>query len=67
MKYFMVVLGPKNKVPDDGWNVAIRNVEMFAIAETSLEARKNCEKLLENKGLHMKAVYAREIDETDIR
>ena len=61
-KKYLVVLSPRTKIPEDGWDVAIANIRLYVYAPDTKEARKAAIKIMENHRLYCKVTYIRELE-----
>lgn len=60
-KKYMVVLSHKNKIPEDGWDVALDRIRLYVNAENAKAARKMAVEAMEAHRLYCKVVYIREM------
>lgn len=61
MKKWLVVLSPKEKIPEKGWDVALVRIRLWVYAENAKEARKMAVEALEAHWLYCKVTYIREM------
>ena len=59
MKKWLVVLSPKEKIPEDGWDVALIRIRLWVYAENAKEARKMAVEAMEARRLYCKVTYIR--------
>lgn len=60
-KKYMVVLSPKKKIPEDGWDVALDRIRLYVNAENAKAAREMAVEAMEGRRLYCKVVYIREM------
>lgn len=60
-KKYMVVLSPKKKIPEDGWDVALDRIRLYVNAENAKAAREMAVEAMEVRHLYCKVVYIREM------
>jgi len=60
-KKYMVLLSPKMKIPEDGWDVALDRIRLYVNAENTKAARKMAVEATEVHHLYCKVVYIREM------
>lgn len=60
MKKYLVVLVPKKEFQEVTWfDTTLVRIRMYAMAENTMTARKNCENACRHHGLLMKAQYSK--------
>lgn len=61
IKKYMVVLSPKKKIPEDGWDVALDRIRLYVNAENAKAARIMAVEAMGAHRLYCKVVYIREM------
>lgn len=61
MKKYLVVLSPRKKIPEDGWDVALDRIRLYVNAENAKAAREMAVEAMEVHRLYCKVVYIREL------
>ena len=60
-KKYLVMLSHKNKIPEDGWDVALDRIRLYVNAENAKAAGKMAVETMEARRLYCKVVYIREM------
>lgn len=61
-KKYVVILSPKMKIPEDGWDVALDRIRLYVNAENTKAARKMAVEATEVHHLYCKVVYIHEME-----
>ena len=57
MKKYLVVLSPKKKIPEDGWDVALDRIRLYVNAENAKAAKEMAVEAMEAHRLYCKVTY----------